>query len=50
MSSHRHHTLKEGDDVGGSLFCEALWSERGWLGLALALDHDPLVLLDGYWG
>lgn len=24
--------------------------ERGWLGLALALDHDPLFLLEGYWG
>ena len=24
--------------------------ERGWLGLSLALDHDPLFLLEGYWG
>ena len=24
--------------------------ECGWLGLALALDHDPLFLLEGYWG
>ena len=24
--------------------------ERGWLGLSLALNHDPLFLLEGYWG
>ena len=49
MSSHRHHTLRVGSDVGGSLFREALWSERRWLGLALARDDDSLFLLEGYW-
>ena len=48
MSSHRHHTLREGDDVGGSLLREALWSERRWLGLALARGDDSLLLLEGY--
>ena len=49
VSSHRHHTLREGRDVGGSLFREALWSGRRWLGLALARDDDSLLLLEGYW-
>ena len=49
MSSHRHRSLREGRDVGGSLFREALWSERRWLALALARDDDSLLLLEGYW-
>ena len=32
------------------VFMEFCCYERGWLGLALALDDDPLYLLEGYRG
>ena len=32
------------------VFMEFCCYERGRLGLALALDDDPLFLLEGYWG